>query len=516
MEQAAETPESEEPAQRPPLPAWAGALIATAWALPAVAWFWGFSVDDAFIPARVAAHLLAGQGPSFQPGGPVTDAVTPLGFAHWAAILARAVGSGPSTLAVLEVNRAAGAVAWLAAAALLGRELARVPGAGRRELSWAWIALGSSVPLAAWAGSGLETPWVTLLATGALVTARGRSGTGHGASLPAGPRRSPWAADLCAGLAAAWRPEMLLWAAVLTLTRRWSAGCRGRVAAFALCLGPAALVAAVRWTYFGRPTPLSLLAKEPDLAHGVRYALGALALSGPWWLLAARGSFRRGRAGTWQPGLLPALGAQVLAVLLAGGDWMPFYRLVVPVLPGVILAGTLVAARDRTRASKRRVAWGTHLRGSITLAAGMLLAFGHGDAARRVMERRLAVIDQARPLLAERQVIAAVDVGWLGAAAPAATLLDLAGVTDPRVAALPGGHTTKRISAGMLSERDVDALVFLALAGQPAEEWALAPFRYGVEGRLAPAAAAMGFRLVGRVPLPGTEWEYLVSVLDEP
>jgi hypothetical protein len=515
MEQAADTPESEGPASEP-RSGWSGALVAAAAALPALVWFWGFTVDDAFIPARVAAHLLRGQGPTFQPGGPVTDAVTPLGFAHWQAVLAGLAGAttetGPSPLEVLQVARLGGAAAWLAAAALVGRELTRIPGVSSRELLVAWLALASSVPLAAWAGSGLETPWVTLLATGALVSAGDR--TWRDAGSRSVGRHHAWGADLCAGLAAAWRPELVLWASVLSVGRRWSGGFRGRAAGLACALGPAAAVAAARWVLFGRPTPLSLLAKEPDFAHGLQYAWGALALSGPWWLLTSRGSFRRSSLSGVRPGLVPALGAHVVALVLAGGDWMPFYRLVVPVLPGVVLAGTLVAVENRAVRGSRRAAWATGVRGALTVAAGTLLFVGQGDAGRRVLERRQAVIDQARPLLAGRRVLAAVDVGWVGVAAPSATIVDLAGVTDPRVAALPGGHTTKRVPPGMLSHRNVDALVFLALAGQPAEDWAGAPFRYGVEARLAPAAAAMGFRLVGRVPLPGTDWEYLVSALD--
>jgi hypothetical protein len=51
--------------------------------------------------------------------------------------------------------------------------------------------------------------------------------------------------------------------------------------------------------------------------------------------------------------------------------------------------------------------------------------------------------------------VATLDVGWVGAALPGAEIVDLAGVTDPEIAALPGGHTSKRVDAAMLLARRV-------------------------------------------------------------
>src|SRR5690606_17214151 len=116
---------------------------------------WGFTVDDAFIPARVATHLLEGLGPRFNRGGPITDAVTPLGFAHWLALLTGLAAGEPSGLGVLQVARVSGLLGYVGAAALLGRELARVSGASFRELLLGARAFALCVPLAAWAGSGL-------------------------------------------------------------------------------------------------------------------------------------------------------------------------------------------------------------------------------------------------------------------------------------------------------------------------------------------------------------------------
>jgi hypothetical protein len=45
-------------------------------------------------------------------------------------------------------------------------------------------------------------------------------------------------------------------------------------------------------------------------------------------------------------------------------------------------------------------------------------------------------------------------------AATDADIVDLAGATDVAIAALPGGHTSKPVSAAMLLERNPDCLVF--------------------------------------------------------
>jgi hypothetical protein len=75
-----------------------------------------------------------------------------------------------------------------------------------------------------------------------------------------------------------------------------------------------------------------------------------------------------------------------------------------------------------------------------------------------VYTARSTLVDRARPALAGAEVVAALDVGWVGAATDA-RVVDLAGLTDPAIAALPGGHTSKRVDLAMLLERDVDTVV---------------------------------------------------------
>lgn len=450
-------------------------------ALPAVIGLWGFSVDDARISVRVAENLAEGYGYRFNRSGPVTDAVTPLG---WAPLLSLVAGDGMDE--TLLRARWLGAVVWIASAALLGGILREL---GRASRALALITLAVCVPLGAWAVSGMETPWVTLLAVLALV-------------------RSRWAAA-AAGAAAAWRPELLPWALTLAVGGALApspggderARPRRVVEALALAVAPAVLFGAARWVSFGTPVPLAAVAKPSDFSLGLRYVLGALCLAGPPWLLLGSRAYRRlpVRARVW----LVAFAVHCAAVLLAGGDWMSFYRLFVPVLPSVIAVGALLQQHSTLVAGVGRAV-------PVLFVSGALWWYQAADA-RAVSAARAQLIETARPLLGSSSVIAGVDIGWLGAAAPEATIVDLAGVTDPTIAPLPGGHTTKRVPSSLLVHRDVDTLVLLLADHEKLQTpWYDSAFHYGVDALLGSTAHDLGFEPVGQVPLPRTPRSYVV------
>src|SRR5213075_2838825 len=94
--------------------AFIGAALGAASAALPMAWLWGFSVDDALITARVAAHIANGFGYRFNTGGSITDAVTPLGFAYVLAPFARG-GPLPAMYFAKWLGAACGVVAsaWL-------------------------------------------------------------------------------------------------------------------------------------------------------------------------------------------------------------------------------------------------------------------------------------------------------------------------------------------------------------------------------------------------------------------
>lgn len=424
-----------------------GALGALA-ASPTIFLLRGFTVDDAWIPARYAFHLASGAGYRFNVPGLVSDGVTPLPWAPLLALL-----GGASIERAWSVARGLGVLCWMVAAASLAIATARAPGPRLRWL--ALLPLPLSAPLAAWSIAGLETGLVTLLCALASVA-------------------SPAGACAAAGVAAAFRPELIVLAfavalgAASTSSRRWPLF-------LALALAPWGLVVAARLLFFGRPVPLSVLAKPSDLTHGGAYVVAGLLLGGaPILALPGPGALvARG----WIAPLGAAL-AHAVAVALAGGDWMPLSRLLVPSLPLWMMAAVRLAPTW-----SRPGAWAR----ALLAAAGMLFVWWRvGPAASSVAPTRASLIAQARPLLAARGAVATLDIGWVGASTQA-RVVDLAGLTEPAFAVLPGGHTSKRVSSAMLADRRVDTLLFLRQSGceGPCVRADGGPFERTVEQRLA-------------------------------
>jgi hypothetical protein len=358
----------------------------------------------------------------------------------------------------------------------------RDPGVAVAMIPLAVIA--TSAPLGAWAASGMETGIIAAL--GALAVA-----------LPLLGR--PRLGMACAGIAAGLRPELLPWAATLGLGL-WGAGAFVRAAeatpereddratkrlgkgafqprtwiAPLLAVAPFGVVAIVRLAVFGRPAPLSIFAKAPDARLGLYYAVACALLAGPPAIVAPWAFSRLPR---FERAIVASVVVHLVAIGLAGGDWMPLSRLMVPVLPSIAIGALLLAQRASPAATCVRVA--------IAVAGQTFVLVHVGPTAARVGADRMRVIEELRPTLLGSHAIASLDIGWVGASTDA-SLVDLAGVTDPRIAALPGGHTTKQIPVGLLDARGVDTLVLLlAPDARVAEPWTRSRFARGVEAWIA-------------------------------
>jgi hypothetical protein len=430
------------------LAAWT-ALGALAALLPAL-WMWGFTVDDALISVRYARHLADGLGWRFNAHGPSTDGVTPLPWPLVLAPLARA-----DALVVLARAKGLGLAAWVLTGAALGRAAGRVDSpAWTRVAALATMAL--SVPLAAHAVSGMETAVATSLATFAALR-----------------MDRPRTTAIFAGLAASLRPEMAPWAFALALgavaANRGTTSANGgatsanRAAreprpwldACALALGPFVACAVVRAIAWGHPAPLALLAKPSDVAHGLAYAGAACVVSlVPVLVLAPVAVAREPRA----LAIVLAALVHLAVVVVVGGDWMPYARLVVPVLPSLVYAAVL--------ASRCAHAIPTAARATLAVLLGVTLVARGGTSGRTVGPDRAALVATARPWLEGVPRLAALDIGWPSAATEA-EIIDLAGLTDPEIAALRGGHTSKRVDARFLLARRPDALLIDAPRGLP-------------------------------------------------
>ena len=446
-------------------------LISAALALLGVALAWGFAVDDAWISARVAWRLASGYGYRFNAHGPRVDAVTPLG---WAWVLA--LFAAGSVEAAVTAARVLGAASWVAAAGWFGHRLKAT-----QKNPYFAISLLAAAPLGAWASAGMETGIVLGLATVSLA--------------------ENLAGAIAGGLVAALRPEAIPFCVVLGLRALFSQrfGLVHRMTPLVLAILSPILVALVRWHMFGRPLPLAVLAKPSDLLHGLQYGFGVLSFIGPTFLWLGggwKGLTRSDRI------VAAAVVAHWLSVVAAGGDWMPLWRLAVPAIPASLWVAACLQVNQR-----RALTW---LRlGAACLVAGYVWVLV-GLPGRHVMQARTRLIERGRTAFAGSQRVAALDVGWVGAAF-AGDILDLAGVTDARVARLPGGHTTKKIQNSWFDSIQPDMVVLLTAPGEsPREPWSSMQFARGIENRIRDMPYFENCRLADVLKVMYTKQAYVV------
>ncbi|HEX5633200.1 MAG TPA: hypothetical protein VFX50_08230, partial [Gemmatimonadales bacterium] len=286
--------------------------------LPLPLFLWGFMVDDAFITARYAANVAAGHGYRFNPGGPSTDGVTPLGFAY---VLAPYASGG--AMGAFRAAKLLGAIAWCAAAAMMALAIDSMEGT---RAKWVGLLLAAcSAPLAAWSVAGMETGLVLAFA---------------GIAAASRVLRRETACVLCAALVAAWRPEAIPWAVAMALApaRAPMPRLSSRWLKLGIVCAPALAVAAIRAAVFGHATPLGAIAKPSSLQHGAMYAAACALLCGLVAMVAVRG------VPPWARGLQVAVIVHWLAMAAAGGDWMPVSRLATTALPTLALAAAAAAA----------------------------------------------------------------------------------------------------------------------------------------------------------------------------
>lgn len=440
----------------------AGLLIA---ALP-VAALWRFTVDDALIAGRYAHHIATGLGHRFNPTGPVTDGVTPL---PWPWLIAPFAASGVQ--AALRAAKVAGAIAWLIALPVIAMRIDAIA-SSKRWVSYLSLSVACGTPaIAAWSVAGMETGVAMGLATLAVAISRRRI-----------------AGSMLAGIVAVLRPEMIVWAVVIGAGHGWCAAKQRaqdkseakpvalHVAAHVVAAAaPFAIVALTRLALFGSVSPLALRAKPSDLQHGLYYTVATLLLAGPPLAVLAPVAWRTLDA--WPRVILSAFAAHCAVVIGVGGDWMPMSRLFAPVLPSLALVFAALAVRARWQS--------TAIRTALCVAGQCWVWFRVGADASRVGADRAALIQEAAAQLRPQEVVAALDVGWVGVA-HRGTVVDLAGLTDPDIASLPGGHTTKAVAPMLLADKRVDTIVLLLPSHVEAgQAWEQGTFARGVESRIA-------------------------------
>jgi len=440
-----------------------------------------FACDDAFISMRYAGNLARHGELVFNPGQRVE------GYSNflWTLLLAgwmKATGADPVPFA-LGAGWLFGAlgivVTWRAARRRVAPEGA--PPAGWGQAAAPLVApaiLALSAPWACWSSGGLETQLFAFLVSSALflfIAEEQRPDAGPDAGPAGRPRLLPparWSSVLFA-LAAMTRPEgfacflaALLWRAARDLRAGKDP------AAGVKAMWPFALLAlpwlAWKLRYYGNLLPNTYFAKEGGAAlaaRGLRDLLRFLGDSYAWLLLPlpalALLARRRGARTPAGVGLLAAvcIGAAAYDVW-AGGDFMEMGRLLVPALPCLaLLCQDGIVAACAGAAGRRRAA--------AAAAAALVVAFLalHGMLGLRAARATLAVrsrdgTDSIGYLaLASRQWRAVGE--WLrrdaaGRDAVVATgaagaipfysglrTLDMLGLSDPYVARLPGGGSSR-------------------------------------------------------------------------
>lgn len=271
--------------------------------------------DDDFITYRYARNLIEGQGLVFNAGERIEGFSAP----GWMLLVAAALalGADPESFSIAVSICASAVAAWAVG------ELWRARHPESLSAAPAWLV--AATPAIGWhAIIGLGTVLLAaLLACFALAWERARAGAGRGLLAAA-----------LVGLAALVRNEALLFALPFVLEERRS----GWLARAALALGPLAGWQLFRLLYFGRLTPVTYSVKKLAFADDVRLGLEYLATSNSECgvgvivvLAAVAWSSARG------PGPLRALAlglfAHVAYVIYVGGDFLPFARFFVPVLP---------------------------------------------------------------------------------------------------------------------------------------------------------------------------------------
>ena len=324
-------------------------VVAALIGLGAILCFYGFRVwrsavidEDAYISLRYARNLLEGRGFVFNPGWEPVEGITNL---LWTLCLAAISWLGLElTTAALVLGAVCGGLTLLVAYRWCQAELSELPvsrGAAYVLALAAPLLISLAPGFAFYAGSGLEVAmFALLLVAGLYLLGRARS------------LRPAAVGSFLLGAAAITRPEGALVLAVASgvfvlryvLSNPAKTGLlrRAGVAGVAGVLPGALVVGATtlwRILYYGSPIPNTASAKAGGVEvmerWGVPYLLDAAQAN--WihvvWLLALGGALAHRRLLVHGLAVLLILPLWCAYVVYVGGDYMPFYRLLVPVLP---------------------------------------------------------------------------------------------------------------------------------------------------------------------------------------
>ena len=450
--------------------------------------------EDAFIYYRYALNAVHGLGFAFNPPVRVEGFSSPL----WMFLLTGVAGFAQ------DLHVAARIAGLILGGAAVGATvlLARTAGLPARASLASGLCLALNFYFLVWSQSGLETPLYALLLIAAAGWFLGTEERG-----PAAPWRR-FVGGALFGLAALGRPEGLLLAVAAALWLVWHRAFRDALLAwlpgFGLVFGTYVLW---RRVYFGAWLPNTSMKVYPlHVDRSVPQAIDCVLFLGvlPFvallagWLVARRDRGRLARSLRFLgfAGLLLSFGFH----FLAGGDYRPGFRYLIPGLPLVVVAAFAGLELCLERTGARRIAgWiatallaGACVAPSLALLAQRVphwqsLAFGAHCLERSLGGPGSWGVGQAEWIVAHAPHGAVVAYGQMGRAPylasherPDLRFIDTVGWVDRRVASLYGLGGKMRDLARDLAEtgspaaalelgreRRTQAFVDLMLACQP-------------------------------------------------
>jgi hypothetical protein len=474
-----------------------------------------FYVDDPFISMRYARHLVQNGELSFNLGDRVE------GYSNFLLVILHALGFAlrggvPGPEQASDQAMAVVLVASIAQLAFVFSLARRDAGHEAEATAWYYTGILTAAywPFAFWATAGLETPLEGLFYVGlvACTTWRVRS------RLPGLSLAVAGVLLVCLMLVRFEGAVAAVAVALVLAHDLYRKDQKGR--ALALVASVVALTAAYhlwRVAYFGALMPNTFVAKATGgsligrLLAGVSYcggwlgtAAGGIGLA----VLAIAGARDRGQlraaltAVHDEPVLLVAstlVLAKLLLVTWGGGDWMPGWRMLVPITPIVLFLFFRATLPLFPGGGRQRVdGWVALAFGVALLLCSRQASFdGHDGVPNEAGNlKKLPRGNLAMGATLERafgggtEEVAVGEAGLVPYAAPHVRFLDLFGLVDRDMARQPGGMHL-RVHADYVIARAPIAVTFAHLNYQPP----LGPYQYGQE-LLASAAFHRAYRRV--------------------
>jgi len=296
-----------------------------------------YTVDDAFITFRYAQNWTQGDGIVFNPGDRVEGYTNFL----WMCLMALVFLLDLEPVAAARWLGGAFGAALLVAVFLFLRKRAANPSLALLGP----LALAASGPMALWSGAGLETALFTFLVFLGVSLASDAEGGRRGFTLGA----------LCLLLATLTRPEGLLFFLLVVIARVvcGSTSLQEKVAAvipgLVLFLVPLIPYEWWRVAYYGDWMPNTFHAKTgggiDQVARGGEYLLDYLLTCCGWAVLLPLAFLFFRPLRSWEIRFLVVGGGYLAYVVAVGGDSLPYYRFLVPLLPFLVVLSVSALSR---------------------------------------------------------------------------------------------------------------------------------------------------------------------------